>query len=270
MEHDTAPSHQLFDELRALAAAGPVVVAHRGASCSHPENTVPAFAAAAALGVVMQEFDVQQTRDGVLVCCHDVSLDRTTDASEKIGPGALVAQIDYAELGRLDAGSWFRPAFAAARIPTLDEVLTAIGEHGIALIEHKGGEPASYVEALRRLGRAERSIVQSFDWTFVAACHELEPRNALAVLGPIPRHDSLDDAAIAEARRCGAGMVHWRLDALRVEQVRAAHAAGLAVCTYTTDDDAGYLGGAAMGVDAMCTNVPERMLMLRAMKPTGQ
>ncbi len=264
MEHDPAPSHQLFDELRRLAATGPVVVAHRGASHSHPENTVPAFAAAAALGVVMQEFDVQQTRDGLLVCCHDLTLDRTTDAAAKIGPGALVAQLRHAELQQLDAGSWFGPAFAATRIPTLDEVLAALGEHAVALIEHKGGAPVSYVDALARLAKPDRCIVQSFDWSFVAACRNLAPRAALAVLGPNSQHASLDEEAIEAALRCGAGMAHWQLDGLRVEHVRAAHAAGLLVCTFTTDDDAGYLGGAAMGVDAMCTNRPERMLELRA------
>lgn len=259
-----APSHQLFDELRSLAAGGPVVVAHRGASSDHPENTLPAFAAAARLGVAMQEFDVLETRDGVLVCCHDETLDRTTDASRRIGPGALVAQRTRAELDELDAGSWFGPTFAGVRIPTLAEVLDAIGRDGIALLEHKAGTPARYLEELHRTGRLCRSIVQSFDWTFVATCRRQEPTLAVAVLGPTATHRQLDAAAIRAALDLGAGMLHWSLRDLRMEQVAAAKAAGLMLCTYTTDDDAGWLGGAAMGIDAMCTNQPGRMLQLRA------
>jgi peptide chain release factor 2 len=79
----TANPHPIFDRLHRLAASGPCVVAHRGDSRNHPENTLAAFRAAARLGVPMQEFDVRQLRDGTLVCVHDASFDRTTDASRK-------------------------------------------------------------------------------------------------------------------------------------------------------------------------------------------
>src|SRR5688572_2324513 len=116
----------VFDRLRPLLGDGPLVVAHRGASRSHPENTLAAFRAATAAGVPMQEFDVQCTRDGVLVCVHDASLDRTTDAAAKLGPGALVALTTFAELQRLDAGAWLGPAHAGERVPALADALRAM------------------------------------------------------------------------------------------------------------------------------------------------
>jgi glycerophosphoryl diester phosphodiesterase len=91
-----ADPHPVFSRLRAAATASPIVVAHRGDSRNHPENTLAAFRAATALGVAMQEFDVQQNRDGELFFLHDVSLDRTTDAARVLGPGALLAQTSTA------------------------------------------------------------------------------------------------------------------------------------------------------------------------------
>ena len=58
----------------------------------------------------------------------------------------------------------------------------------------------------------------------------------------------------------GAGLLHWRAADLGARDVAGAHAAGLLVCTYTTDDELGWRGGRALGFDAMCTNDPAAML----------
>ena len=54
------------------------------------ENTLPAFEAAAALDVAVQEFDVRQLRCGALVCVHDEDFDRTSDAAAVLGAGKPV------------------------------------------------------------------------------------------------------------------------------------------------------------------------------------
>jgi glycerophosphoryl diester phosphodiesterase len=149
------------------------------------------------------------------------------------------------------------------RVPTLAAALEAMLPHAVPLIEHKAGPAQAYVDELRRLGLAEQCIVQSFDWDFVAAVHRLAPEIALAVLGPIEPFPFADDATIAAAHAAGAGMVHWHDRALRGDQVTKLHAAGLLVCTYTTDDEVGWVGGAQLGFDAMCTNDPTRMLALQ-------
>ena len=69
-----------------------IVCAHRGASSTAPENTIPAFAEAVALGCEMIEFDVRSTTDGTLVILHDSSVDRTTDGS------GLIWELDYQEI----------------------------------------------------------------------------------------------------------------------------------------------------------------------------
>ncbi|MEE2872812.1 MAG: glycerophosphodiester phosphodiesterase family protein, partial [Candidatus Latescibacterota bacterium] len=96
-----------------------VVCAHRGASGTHPENTIPAFVEAAALGCEMVEFDVRATADGHLVILHDETVDRTTDGTGKIW------QLSFAETRRLNADAG-HDAHAGVQIPTLHETLDCL------------------------------------------------------------------------------------------------------------------------------------------------
>lgn len=255
--------HPLFERLRAQRADGPVIVAHRGDRVHHPENTLAAFRAACALGVPMQEFDVRVTRDGAHVCIHDASFDRTTDAASRLGPGAMVAQTSLRELEQLDAGSWFGAGHGGERVPTLAAALAVMLPQCIPLIEHKAGAAQGYVAELRRLGVAAACILQSFDWSFVAAAGGLAPEIALAVLGPTSEFPRPHASALAAAARTGAGMVHWEAASLGADDVERVHDAGMLLTTYTTNDALGWCGGAMLGVDAMCTDDPGGILALR-------
>lgn len=95
----------------------PPVIAHRGARASAPENTIAALRRAQEEGAPWIEVDVKLTRDGVPILMHDDTLDRTTSGK---GP---VAEMDWADIQALDAGSWFSPAFAGERVPHLSEAL---------------------------------------------------------------------------------------------------------------------------------------------------
>src|SRR6516162_9968344 len=98
-----------------------MVIAHRGASGTCPENTLAAFRRAEALGAHMIELDVQLSRDGEVVVMHDWTLARTTSGRGRVGARTA------AELHALDAGSWFSQAFAGEPVPSLREVLAATG-----------------------------------------------------------------------------------------------------------------------------------------------
>ncbi len=89
-----------------------VAIAHRGDPIGHRENTLPAFAAALALGADMLELDLRRTRDGAIVVLHDQSLLRLW------GLDASVGDLDLSEVARLGAGE--------VRIPTLRQVLDAV------------------------------------------------------------------------------------------------------------------------------------------------
>lgn len=118
--------------------AEPIIVAHRGLADRAPENTLAACTAALALGFGI-EIDLQRSADGHLVVIHDATVDRTTN-----GRGAVAEQTLDA-LRRLDAGSWYGPAFRDQRIPTLEEVLAVVAAHRslpiLAVLELKANDP---------------------------------------------------------------------------------------------------------------------------------
>lgn len=116
-------------------------VAHRGASAYAPEHTAAAYRLALEQGADYVEQDLQITKDGILVCLHDVTLERTTDVEERF-PDRFrtergrrtwrVADFTLAEIKALDAGAWFDAKFAGERVPTFREAIQMIrGKAGL-------------------------------------------------------------------------------------------------------------------------------------------
>jgi len=141
------------------------ICAHRGASDTHPENTLAAFREAIRLGAHMIEFDVALTRDGQLALMHDATVDRTTDGSGR------VSDLTLAELKALDAGSWKGQPFMDERIPTLDEALSVMPEN-IWLNVHLKGRVELAEKVTRRIV-AHRRLHQAF-----LACESKAARTA--------------------------------------------------------------------------------------------
>jgi len=119
----------------AVARAGQDIrfISHRGESRDAPENTMAAFRRSIEKDVYGFECDIYMTADNEIICLHDVTLDRTTDAKGKPGEFTL------AELKKLDAGSWKGPQFAGERIPTLAEALALAQDGKEIYIDIKGG-----------------------------------------------------------------------------------------------------------------------------------
>ncbi len=107
----------IMPRLSPLPFTLPRIIAHRGASALAPENTLAALHLAARMGAGWVEFDVTLSQDCEPVLFHDDDLRRTST-----GKG-LVANASWAELQRLDAGSWFKPAFKGQRIPHFEQAL---------------------------------------------------------------------------------------------------------------------------------------------------
>jgi glycerophosphoryl diester phosphodiesterase len=116
-----------------------VNVAHRGASAYAPEHTLAAYTLALAQGADFVEQDLAVTKDGVLICLHDPTLDRTTNVEQlfpdrsttvtwegKTERAWLANDFTLAEIKQLDAGSWFDAKFTGERIPTFDEAVALI------------------------------------------------------------------------------------------------------------------------------------------------
>jgi len=145
-------------------------VAHRGDSSSAPENTIAAFDAAVVAGSDLIEIDVRLTADGQAAIVHDESALRTT------GIDLPVAALDAMTLGAADAGSWFGPGFAGARVPMFGEVAEWGAAHPDVgwLVEFKGRWTAAQLEgpvaAIRRHGlvgatRLREAGYSVYPWT---------------------------------------------------------------------------------------------------------
>lgn len=265
----TAGGEQAADTPRAerlLAVTRPLVIAHRGYSAFAPENTLPAFDLGKRAGADLVELDYLHTKDGVPVVLHDPTLDRTTDAAEKLGGRAIrVDARTAAELRSLDAGRWFSPAYAGTRLPTLTEALESIQrDNGVTLIERKSGDAATVARLLEEQHLVNDVIVQSFDWTFLRELHAALPGQVLGALGPqaelngrtlAAEDKTLTPAWVDAAAGTGARVVVWNRQ-ITGAAVDHAHARGLKVWVYTIDDPplAGTL--LDLGIDGIITNNP--------------
>ena len=114
-----------YDARMKHALSLPKVIGHRGAKAYAPENTIESIETAASLGVSWVELDVKLTRDSVAIIFHDEELDRTTNGSGR------VADMLYADIQNLEAGSWFGDSFAGIKIPTLEEAVSVILKHDL-------------------------------------------------------------------------------------------------------------------------------------------
>ncbi|TWU15397.1 glycerophosphodiester phosphodiesterase [Allorhodopirellula heiligendammensis] len=153
-------------ELAAAARDVERISAHRGASLDRPENTIAAFERAIEAGATAIEIDVRTSRDGKLVIMHDARVDRTTDGTGRVN------DLTWAELSKLDAGSWFGADYASERVPSLDHALQFcrgridihldLKELGPAYVDRvtasvqAHGDPTSTIAAVRTVEQARQ------------------------------------------------------------------------------------------------------------------
>jgi glycerophosphoryl diester phosphodiesterase len=252
----------------------PRVIAHRGASGDYPENTLPAFRAAAAAGAPYFELDVHMTRDGHVVVSHDADLARTC------GIEAQIREINLAELKRADAGYAFQsPAGGDSaqlsfrgrdiQIPTLAEIFAAFPGHRY-VIELKQAEPslaAALLEVVDRFGMRGRVLmagehqgpideIRALASSIPTGMPYREIADFMRSLAPdaepySPRGDALQVPPEFES---------WRL--VTQESVAAAHRLGLEVHVWTVNDPDEMRAMLELGVDGIITDYPARLLAL--------
>ena len=232
----------------------PALIAHRGASGYAPENTLAAFERALAMGARRMEFDVQQTRDGRLVVVHDEDLRRVAGVRRRIGA------IAYAELSRLDVGSWFDPRFAGERVPLLEEVLDlAAGKAELDLEIKQAARPYPGIEErVVRLLRSRRDwdgrvVISSFNHDTLCLVRTLDRSARLGYLVGSTRRP----AALREAAELGCESVHMSARQVDPAWVSAVHRLGQKVLVYTVNEPEERRRLAGLGVDAVFTNFPD-------------
>lgn len=225
--------------------AGMLVIAHRGASAQAPENTIAAFERAVALGADAVELDVRRSADDRLVVHHDPLLP----------DGRPIQTTRSSELPE--------------HVPTLADALDACA--GVFVnIEIKNDpsepdhDPSDWVawhvaSLLAARGGGPRWLISSFRLATVDQVRKVAPgvRTAWLTLG-------LDDDVIATTLAHGHTIVHPWVAQLPQAALRAAHAAGLSINTWTCDDPDRMRELIGWGIDGICTNVPDVALSVRA------
>ena len=227
--------------------------AHRGFSTVAPENSLPAFGAAVALGASEIEFDLWWTKDGEIVSLHDATLDRVSDGTGK------VFEHTYAELLKHDFGAKKGKHFAGLKILRFEDILKRLSCHTIMNIHMKDIGKAWDEEHAMKVLR----LIDAYDARghvyFMTSCGALQDQ--LARLAPdIPRcmgngRSTLDRPDIVDAaikHKCQ--MVQLFKPYFNQDTINRARAAGLRINVFWSDDPEEAKKFLEMGVDTILTN----------------
>lgn len=192
------------------------IIAHRGAAAYAPENTLPAFAVAKEMGVTEVELDTQLSTDGVVVLCHD-------DTLERYGHGAKVVEEQSSEfLLELDMGMWFSPHYyQGTTLATLDQLFVEFENAFVYHIELKGnatGLAKSVYDVVDTSGLLEHSIFTSFSVDQIIRMREVSADCRLAWLV-----DSFDDQILSRAEELELFQLCPRADLVTEAMVARGH-----------------------------------------------
>ncbi len=261
---------------------GRLIAAHRGARSMAPENTLAAARLALVAGAAMWEIDVRLSRDGEPVLAHDLDLARTSDVREKF-PGRTswpVDEFDLRELKTLDFGSWFKVSdpfgqiaagrvsprelekFACERVVTLEEAIRFTVENDWLLnieIKDLAGRPGhdlvveKVVGVVCGWGAAERILISSFNYQYLASVKRLEPRIRTGVL---TEEVQRDPAALMS--ELDAFSFNPAVRAFRPVQVRRLRQKGFAVLVWVLNNPVAARVVFALGADGIFTDFPGR------------
>lgn len=211
------------------------------------------------------ECDIHLSRDGELVVMHDATLDRTTNGAGRLHDHTL------AELKALDAGAWYGKQFAGERIPTLGEVFEAVREAELSAgrrywcfvelkhgNDHYPGIEEKVVLAIARSGLSDRVAVISFDHGAVARLRAMAPGLRTGVL-----YDARPVDAAALALAAGAGWLGPSVKWVNGSEVAQAREAGLEIFVWTANDEEAMRRVVALGVSAVGSDYPDRLLAIR-------
>jgi glycerophosphoryl diester phosphodiesterase len=256
---------------------------HRGARGHAPENTLPGFERALAIGVDTLELDVGVTRDGVVVIHHDRRLNpdiaRGPDGRWIAAPGPTIHSLTYAELqrydvGRIRPGSEYAKQFArqqpldGARIPRLADLFQLVKATTVRFnIETKVSPDApeetpapepfarAVLAEVRKAGVEARTTIQSFDFRTLAVVQREAPGISTAYLTSAKKGESIPKM-VHEAKGAIWSPNFRDLDA---RTLAASRELGLRVIPWTVNEPADIARILEMKVDGIISDYPDRV-----------
>ncbi len=230
----------------------PRVCAHRGFNAVAPENSMPAYGAAVAMGAEEIEFDLWPTKDGEIISCHDISLERVSD-----GEG-WIPDLTLKELQQYDFGIPFSEKFKGMRILTLEDILKKFSCQVIMNIHLKtygydvpyDPEQLAKIVALIRKYDCEKHVYfMSGNDNALALAQEMAPDIARCCGGG-------DDpwGIVERAIRYGCKKVQLVKDCFDQHMIDKAHANGIRCNVFWADDPQEARAYLEMGIDTILTN----------------
>jgi glycerophosphoryl diester phosphodiesterase len=230
-----------------------------------PENTIAAFELAVEMGADAIELDTMLTADGTPVVIHDQSLERTTNGCGSVALKAV------ADILLLDAGSMFDARFAGEKIPTLEEVFSAVGNKILINVELKNYAspfdrlPGIVVDLVREAGLSDRVILSSFNpIALIKAQRASKKIRRAALIGGGPK---IVRGIIEEFTDYFA--LHPEVSLVNQGVVDKHHAAGHKVNAWTVNEESVMTKLLSMGVDGLITDKPDiakKVIELRTRK----
>lgn len=248
----------------AQESKSPLIIAHRGASGAAPENTLAAFREAWEKEADGIEGDFRLSSDGRIMCIHDEDTKRTA------GKKLAVAKTSFAELRKLDVGSWKHARYADERIPTLHEILEILPAGKRFFIEIKCGpeivEPlAKTLAMIDKPGLESQLTIITFNEEVVRQCRKRFPEIPCNWLVSFKKHKLTGrwgpgtDTVIKGLNACSATGLGCsaKLEMVSAAFVKQLRSAELQFHCWTVDDPALARRFAALGVDSITTNEPK-------------
>ncbi len=241
--HLPAPKHKL--------------IGHRGTAGLRPENTYCSFSHAAELGLNWIEFDTQLSQDRGWVILHDATLDRTTNGRGTVG------EHTFADLIKLEAGSWFTPPFADQKLPSLLGTLHLANKLNLCCnielkCEAKDADlyASEMIKFIQQYGELlSQAIFSSFDVQCLINLRESLPRLPISYL-----IDEFTEETIKICQKYNFHTINCDVGKIREEDLRAAQAAQLPVLLYTVNDPAIAQLWLNRGAYALFTDRPDLLL----------
>lgn len=223
------------------------ITAHRGSSMDAPENTLAAVDRAIRDLADFVEIDVQESKDGVVVLCHDTSLKRVA------GINRPVSSFTFEQLKELDVGTWFSSEYAGERIPSLEEVMEYCkGRININIeIKNLGKEselPGKVVELINQYQMKEQCVVTSSRATYLTRIKELDPEIRTGYIISAAYGDYYSSEYM--------DFISLRSSFITEKLVESAHEKGKAVHAWTVNSKSEMERMKMLGVDNIITDYP--------------
>jgi glycerophosphoryl diester phosphodiesterase len=249
-----------------FGSPAPRIFGHRGAAGLAPENTLPSFALARALGASYLELDVHGTKDGVVVVLHDPTLDRTTDGT---GP---VREQTWDSVAELDAGYRYTPdgrcfpyRGQGARIPTLESVLREL--RGCCFnIEIKQENPPivqQVFDVLRRARAIGRTLLAAEHHSIMERIRSTGRGSVVTSMSAFEVAEFIDRLAknnwqdyTMPARAAQIPCTYAGIELVTRESVDALHRFGCEVHVWTINDPDEIERLLDLGVDGIMSDLP--------------